>query len=242
MASNNLTDKKILVVGGSSGIGRQVVEELLSVGAELWVWARRDMDDLAAKGATVSQVDVTESLADSSPELPDRLDGVVYAPGSIELAPFRQLTPDTFLKEYDLNVVGAVRTLQYALDKLTHGEGASVVLFSTVATARGMNFHASIASAKAGVEGLAISLAAELSPKKVRVNVVAPSLTDTPLAEKLLSNDKRRQASAERHPLKRVGETGDIAAAVLYLLSAESSWVTGQRLGVDGGLSMISGM
>ncbi|MFW6329637.1 MAG: SDR family NAD(P)-dependent oxidoreductase, partial [Alkalispirochaetaceae bacterium] len=239
--TSDFTDKKILVVGGSSGIGRQVVEDLLSAGAEVWVWARRDMDDLAAKGAEVAQIDVTASFAEDAPELPESLDGLVYAPGSIELAPFQKLSPETFRSEYELNVVGAVRVLQYALGSLTAGEGSSVVLFSTVATARGMNFHASIAAAKSGVEGLALSLAAELAPKKVRFNVVAPSLTDTPLAEKLLSSDKRREASAERHPLKRVGETRDIAAAVLYLLSPGSSWVTGQRIGVDGGLSMLSG-
>ncbi len=218
------------------------MERLLDEGAELWVWARRDMSDLRDRGVHVSQVDVTEEIEPQSPELPESLDGLVYAPGSIELAPFRQLEPATFQKEYELNVVGAVRVVQYALGSLTADGGAGVVMYSTVATSRGMTFHASIAAAKSGVEGLAISLAAELASKKVRFNIVAPSLTDTPLAERLLNNEKRREASADRHPLKRVGEAGDIAAATLYLLSEEASWVTGQRLGVDGGLSMVSGL
>lgn len=238
--TQDFAGKRILVVGGSSGIGREVVSRLDEAGAELWVWARREMSDLRDKGIHVSQVDVTREIESGAAELPESVDGLVYAPGSIELAPFRQLKPELFQEAYNLNVVGAVRVIHYALNALTAGDGASVVLFSTVATSRGMNFHSAIASVKAGVEGLAISLAAEFASKKVRVNVVAPSLTDTPLAERLLSNDKRREASAERHPLKRVGEPADIAEAVTYLLS--SSWVTGQRIGVDGGLSMVSGL
>lgn len=218
------------------------MDRLLAEGAELWVWARREMPELQERGVHTSHVDVTKELKSQEPELPESLDGLVYAPGSIELAPFRQLTPEIFHKEFELNVVGAVRVIQYALGALTAEAGAGVVMYSTVATARGMTFHASIAAAKAGVEGLAISLAAELASKKVRFNVVAPSLTDTPLSERLLSNEKRRQASAERHPLRRVGEPGDIAAATLYLLSEDAGWVTGQRIGVDGGLSMVSGL
>jgi NAD(P)-dependent dehydrogenase (short-subunit alcohol dehydrogenase family) len=238
--TQDFNGKRILVVGGSSGIGREVVDRLREAGAELWVWARREMSDLRQDGVHVSQVDVTREIEPDSAELPESLDGLVYAPGSIELAPFRQLKPEKFQQEYDLNVVGAVRVIQFALNALTAEEGSSVVLFSTVATSRGMNFHSAIASVKAGVEGLAVSLAAEFASKKVRFNVVAPSLTDTPLSERLLNNEKRREASAERHPLKRVGQPGDIADAVEYLLL--SSWVTGQRIGVDGGLSMVSGL
>ena len=238
----DFSNKRIVVVGGSSGIGREIVERLHEAGAELWVWARREMSDLEGLGIHVSAVDVTRDIGGQSPELPEEVDGLVYAPGSIELAPFRQLSPEKMAVEYDLNVIGAVRVIQYALKALTRGGGGSVVFFSTVATSQGMNFHASIAAAKSGVEGLAISLAAEFASKGVRFNVVAPSLTDTPLAERLLSNEKRRQASAERHPLKRVGSPGDIAAAATYLLSDDASWVTGQRLGVDGGLSVVSGM
>lgn len=239
---DDFSGKKILVVGGSSGIGRAVVESVIDRGGSVWVWARRDMSDLRELGATVSEVDVTGDIEAQEPELPDSVDGLVYAPGSIELAPFRQLSPEKMAREFDLNVLGAVRVVQYALKSLTSQEGASVVFFSTVATAQGMNFHASVAAAKSAVEGLAISLAAEFAPKRVRFNVVAPSLTDTPLAERLLNNEKKRQGSADRHPLKRVGEPEDIAAAVRYLLSDGASWVTGQRIGVDGGLSTLSGV
>lgn len=230
-----------LIIGGSSGIGKSVVERLLTQGHSVTVWARRDKPDYDAGDPDYVQVDVTEDLPQDL-RVPEEIDGVFYAPGSIQLAPFRGLKPDAFQEDFNVNVLGAVRVLQKVLPKISDGHGASVVLVSTVAATIGMNFHASIATAKAGVEGLARSLAAELAPKSVRVNVIAPSLTDTPLASKLLDNDKKRERSAERHPLKRVGTVDDMAEAVLYLLSPGSGWVTGQVLGIDGGMARISGL
>jgi NAD(P)-dependent dehydrogenase (short-subunit alcohol dehydrogenase family) len=230
-----------LIVGGSSGIGKAVTERLLAQGHSVTVWARRDKPDYDEGDPDYVQVDVTEDLPQDL-SVPEELDGVFYAPGSIQLAPFRGLKPDAFQEDFNVNVLGAVRVLQKVLPQISDGHGTSVVLVSTVAATIGMNFHASIATAKAGVEGLARSLAAELAPKSVRVNVIAPSLTDTPLASKLLDNDKKRERSAERHPLKRVGTVDDMAEAVLYLLSPGSGWVTGQVLGIDGGMARISGL
>ncbi|TVQ22128.1 MAG: SDR family oxidoreductase [Spirochaetaceae bacterium] len=230
-----------LVVGGSSGIGKAVVERLLADGHAVTVWARREKPSYESGDPEYAQVDVTEDLPDDLP-VPDALDGVFYAPGNIQLAPFRGLKAEAFAHDYNVNVLGAVRVLQAVLPRIADGHGASVVLVSTVAATTGMNFHTSIAAAKAGVEGLARSLAAELAPKNVRVNVIAPSLTDTPLAAKLLDNDKKRERSAERHPLKRVGTVDDMAEAVTYLLTPRSGWVTAQVLGVDGGMSRISGL
>ena len=171
----------------------------------------------------------------SKAAVPDALDGLVYCPGSIDLRSFRSLKADTFQQAFDLNVVGAVRCLQAAERALKKSEQASVVFFSTVAVQRGMPFHAAIASAKGAIEGLTRSLAAEYAPK-IRVNAIAPSLTDTPLAEKLLASDDKREASAKRHPLNRVGTAGEIASMAAYLLSDNAAFVTGQIIGMDGGL------
>jgi 3-oxoacyl-[acyl-carrier protein] reductase len=162
----------------------------------------------------------------------------VYCPGSIDLKSFRSLKAPAFRTAFELNVVGAVRCLQAAERTLKKSGSASVVLFSTVAVQRGMPFHAAVAAAKGGVEGLTRSLAAEYAPV-IRVNAIAPSLTDTPLASKLLSSEEKRQASADRHPLKRVANATEIAAMAAFLLSDQAAFVTGQIVGMDGGLSSI---
>ena len=230
-----------LVVGGSSGIGLEIVRRLRAEGAEVLVWSRTAPEELNELGAHHTVVDTTRSLEEQGVSAPQRLDGLAYCPGSINLKPFSRFTDEDFLAEYEVNVLGAVRTLRLCLPALTHGDGASVVMFSTVAAQVGMSFHASIGAAKGAVEGLGRSLAAELAPKYVRVNMVAPSATDTPLAARVLGNEKKRDASAERHPLKRVGAPADMAAAALYLLSPDSGWMTGQVLRVDGGMSSVRG-
>jgi NAD(P)-dependent dehydrogenase (short-subunit alcohol dehydrogenase family) len=167
--------------------------------------------------------------------LPDRLDGFVYAPGSINLKPFKGYKAEEFRSDFEINALGAALALQKAEKALREGQG-SALLFSTVAVGQGMSYHASIAMAKGAVEGLVRSLAAEWAPV-VRVNAIAPSLTNTPLASKLLGNEARAAAAAERHPLKRVGEAEDLAAAGLALL--DNPWISGQVLGVDGGMSSL---
>jgi NAD(P)-dependent dehydrogenase (short-subunit alcohol dehydrogenase family) len=235
----DLTGSHYLVVGGSSGIGLELVRRLTAAGAQVTVWSRTAGDQLQHLGVRHVPFDATGSPEEQQVELPEHLDGIAYCPGSINLKPFDRLTDADFRNDYELNVLGAVRTLRASLPALKHGDGASVVLFSTVAAQVGMNYHASIASAKAAVEGLARSLAAELSPKYVRVNVVAPSATQTPLASRILGTEQKRDASAERHPLKRVGQPADMAAAAAYLLGPDSGWITGQVLSVDGGLSTL---
>ena len=167
--------------------------------------------------------------------LPEQLDGFVYCPGSINLRPFRGLKPKTFQEDFNLNVLGAVKSLQSVLPLLQKSPQASLVFYSTVAVTTGMPFHASVAAAKGALEGLTRSLAAEYAPK-FRVNCIAPSLTDTPLADKFLNNEAKLEKAQERHPLKQVGSAKNIAQMTAFLLGDESQWMTGQILHVDGGI------
>jgi 3-oxoacyl-[acyl-carrier protein] reductase len=230
--------KNILIVGGSSGIGLALVQQLSDAGAAVYNASRHASDKWPA-GVVHVELDVLGDTAALAEKLPEHLHGLVYCVGSINLKPFNRLTQDDFLNDYRLNVIGAVAVIQQALKALKSTQAASIVLFSTVAAKAGMGFHASIAAAKGGVEGLALSLAAELVPQHIRVNVIAPSLTDTPLAHALLNTPEKRDASAKRHPLGKFGSANDIAAAARFLLSDESTWMTGQVIGIDGGLSNL---
>lgn len=230
---NSLANKTILVIGGTSGIGAQIIQSLTALGARVLSASRRD---------TAFNWDATDPAADLSGILPEQLDGLVYCPGSINLKPFSRLSDEDFLQDFQLNVMGAIRAIRQAIPALKRSGNASVVLFSTVAAAQGMNFHASVGTSKRALEGLALSLAAEFAGSNIRFNVVAPSLTDTPLAAALLSSPEKQEASAKRHPLGRIGLPNDIAGASLFLLSDDSAWMTGQILAVDGGLSSIKSL
>ena len=171
--------------------------------------------------------------------MPEEIHGLVYCPGSINLKPFNRLTQQDFINDFQQNVLGAVAIIQKLLPNLKKANGASIVLFSTVAAKLGMPFHASIAASKAAIEGLAKSLAAELAGSKIRVNVIAPSLTDTPLATALLNTSEKKDASGKRHPLQRVGTAEEMAKFVAFLISEDSSWITGQIIGIDGGMGSL---
>ena len=224
--------KTFVVVGASSGIGHAIATSLLAQGNRV-ITISRNTPDLI--GNEHLQADVLGADLENI-SAPENINGLVYAPGSINLKPFRGLKPSDFQADLNVNLLGAVNVLQWA--QKSFAADASVVLFSTVAVSQGMPFHASVAAAKGAVEGLVRSLAAEWAPK-VRVNAVAPSLTDTPLAERLLNNDAKREGAAKRHPLQRFGTAQDVANAALFLLGDESRWMTGQVLGVDGGISTL---
>ena len=229
--------KKFLIVGGSSGIGLALTNRLDRGGNKVIVLSRNKNQLQLNNNIEHYKFDVLDqSQIPSSFE--DELDGLVYCPGSINLKPFRSFKEQDYIDDFRINAVGAVKVINQYLPNLKKVEKSSIVLFSTVAVETGMPYHASIAMAKGAVEGLTRSLAAEFAPK-IRVNAIAPSLTDTPMASKLLSNDEKKEASAKRHPLNSVGKPEEIANAAFYLLSDESSWVTGQILHVDGGISSL---
>ncbi len=226
--------KNILLIGGSHGIGLSIVKELQET-HKLFVASRSD-ESLSHENVTHIKFDATADDLDAS-QLPEKLDGFVYCPGTINLKPFKMMGMDTIKEDMELNFFSMVRVVKLIISKMQ--EGSSMVFFSTVAVGTGMPFHTSVAAAKGAIEGFAKSMAAEYAPK-VRVNVIAPSLVDTPLASRLLNNDKKREAMDERHPLKRVGTPEDIANSAVFLLSDKSTWITGQVIGVDGGLSTLN--
>lgn len=228
--------KNYLLIGGSYGIGNKIID-LLPDNATIIV-ASRTAEGLAGKNVKHIPFNVLEETLDLE-QLPEKIDGFVYCPGSINLRPFKGLKPEAFTNDFEINVMGAVRTLQHVQPLLAASEQASVVLFSTVAVQTGMPFHSSVATSKGAVEGLGRALAAEWAPK-VRVNVIAPSITDTPLANRFLNNDTKKEKAAFRHPLKRIGTSQDVAQLAAFLLSENSSWMTGQVLGLDGGMSVLN--
>ena len=221
-------------MGGGSGIGHYVIDKLVKQGHEVIAASRSIKDADLPESVERRQYDVT---ADEDFEMPDELNGLVYCPGTIKLQPFHRFKLDDVQRDFDINVKGAFRLIQQAIPALKKGKG-SVVMFSTLAVQTGLPFHSSISAAKGAVEGLVRSLAAEYAPH-IRFNAVAPSLTDTPMAEALLNNDRKRESNADRHPLKRVGTPEDIGAMAVHLLSDEASWITGQVFAIDGGMSAL---
>lgn len=222
------------MIGGNSGIGLATARLLKAQGISI-IAAARTPGPLAELGIPVQPFDAQNPV---TLDLPPVLDGLIYFPGSITLKPFQRLKAEDFLKDFQVNCLGAVAVLQSSMPSLKAAPLASVVLFSTIAVAQGLSFHASIAAAKGAVEGLTLSLAAELAPK-IRVNAIAPSLTDTPLAGNLLNSEVKMETAAKRHPLQQIGNADDIAQLAAFLLSDASKFFTGQILRPDGGLSSV---
>lgn len=225
------------IVGGSSGIGRELTLQLARNGNQVYAtWFKNEISG-NEENIQYNFLNVLEDKINVD-FLPDEIAGLVYCPGSINLKPFHRIKPEQFIKDFELQLIGAVKVIQAVLTKLKNSERGSIVLFSTVAVQSGFSFHSLVSSSKGAVEGLVRSLSAEFAPT-IRVNGVAPSLTDTPLAERLINTSEKKESNAQRHPLKRIGSSTDIANAAEYLLTEKSSWVTGQILHVDGGISTL---
>ncbi|MBM3452177.1 MAG: SDR family oxidoreductase [Bacteroidetes bacterium] len=221
--------KTFLFIGSNSDVALEAKKQLERQGNKIISISRNTSEDVSN---FLNGNPVTNNL----PEIEDSIDGLVYFPGSILLKPFKALKQGDFQNEYEINVLGAINSIQKYSSKLT--EGSSVILFSTVAVQIGMPFHSAVSVSKGAIEGLTRALAAEFAPK-IRVNCIAPSLTNTKMAEKFLSTPEKVEAVGQRHPLKKVGKKEDIANAVLFLLNESSDWMTGQILHIDGGMSTL---
>ncbi len=228
-----------LIIGASSGIGDALAMRLANAGHHVFGTYNTNLDVIEHPQINYFPLDVLDENF-ALDFLPDTLNGIVYCPGTINLRAFERIKPADFTSDFNLQVVGAIKTIQLAASKLKNTENASILLFSTVAVQTGLSFHSQVSASKGAIEGLTKALAAEYAPK-IRVNCIAPSLTDTPLAASLLNSDQKREANALRHPLKRIGSTDDIVNMAEFLLSEKASWITGQIMHVDGGISSVKG-
>ena len=227
--------KNILLIGGSYGIGLAIAKEL-QFENKVFI-ASRTNENIADLHVTHIPFDATTDTLDIT-KLPEVIDGLVYCPGSINLRPFKGLKLESFESDLQINFISLVKVIQTVLPNLTASNQSSIVLFSSVAASMGMPFHTSVSASKGAIEGFAKALAAEYAPK-IRVNVIAPSLTDTPLANKFLNSEEKKEKSAARNPMKKVGTSEDIAQMASFLLSEKSSWISGQIFHVDGGMSTL---
>lgn len=228
--------KNIVVIGASSGIGLELVKKLFKDN-KIFAFSRTKGELPDDPHVEWKEFDVTKDEL-TKDDLPDTIEGFAYCPGTINLKPLRGLKPEDVLHDFEVNALGGFKVFQSVQRQMKKAKTSSAVFFSTVAVQQGMPYHSSVSMAKGAVEGLVRSLAAEFAPS-VRVNAIAPSLTDTPLASRLLSTPERKDGSAQRHPLKRVGTTEDIASAAAFLLSDNSSWITGEVMKVDGGMGNL---
>jgi len=225
--------KTYLFAGASSQIAIATARILQEKGNEVIGISRQ------IENAIYNEFYTVESYTKSNfPTIDKTIDGIIYFPGSINLKPFHRISADEFQHDYTLNALGAVEFTQAYLGNLKNSEAPAIVYLSSVAATLGLPFHASIAMAKGALESLTRSLAAELAPK-IRVNCVAPSLTNTALGNKFLSTPEKIEASQNRNPMKKVGEPEEIAKALVFLITEESSWITGQIINVDGGMNKL---
>lgn len=224
-----------LVIGSSSKIGECLIQKLLQSNREIITISRSEQSITGVKQHFVHDIN------DKNKELPlieENLEGFIYLPGSMNLKPFSNFKLEQFEQDMQINFFSLVRCLEKYLPNLEKSPQASIVLFSTVAVQLGLAYHSTISAAKGAIEGFARSIAAEFAPK-IRVNVIAPSLLDTPLAKPILERPNQKELSEKRHPLHRIGQAADVANMANFLLSSESSWITGQIFHVDGGMSSV---
>ena len=220
---------KVLIIGGTKGIGKAIVSEIIE--EHEVVCLSRNISDFTHNNYKHIKFDV---LNDEFPEI-ESLDTLIYCPGTINLKPISTLTTDDFRYDFELNVIGAVKAIKKYLNLLKKSENPSILMFSTVATKLGMPYHSSVSVSKSGIDGLVKTLGAELAPK-IRINAIAPTITNTDLASKILRNEKVIENMIERHPLKKILSPDEIAKMASYLISKNSSSISGQIFNMDAGI------
>lgn len=238
-----MTQNTYLIFGGIGGIGEAIASQLVSAGHRVFVTSR----DLEKATVVAQQIGAHPLVADVldpasikqavTTASAQGLNGIAYCVGSIDLKPMSRTTSADLIKAFEVNTVGAFLAIQAATAALQVASG-SVVLFSSIAAQRGFSSHSAVGAAKGALESLARTLAAELAPK-IRINTIAPSLTDTPLAKPFTQNVKIAEAIAAMHPIARLGQADEMAALAVFLLSEASGWITGQVFPVDGGRSTL---
>jgi len=234
--------EKYVIFGATGSIGSSLAEQLKNSGNDIHLVGRNEseLSSISEKlGCSHTVADVLEKgFIEKVKSDISEIKGLAYCVGSIDLKPLKLTKKSDFMQSFNLNLISATEVIKTLADNLKKNKG-SVVLFSTVAVKQGFPNHAIVSSAKGAIEGLTLALAAEFAPN-VRVNCIAPSLTNSKISNFLLKNEKVAEGIAKMHPMKRIGEGGDSASVAKFLLTDESSWITGQILGVDGGRSSVA--
>ena len=227
--------KNILIIGGSSGVGQSLVKRLKANNNLISTYHKNPQEN--SENVNFYEYDVI-SGSPSNLQIPEALDSIIYCPGTINLKPFNRYTEDELIDDFKINVLGFLKILSAFKRHLLNTDNPSIVLFSSVAAQKGIAYHTQVACSKGAIESLTKTLAAELAPK-IRVNAIAPSLLNTPLADKFLNSELKIKNNIERHPLKKIGEANDISSMVEFLISDNAKWITGQVINIDGGLSTL---
>ena len=219
----------ILIIGGTKGIGKAIIDLLIEENKITCM--SRNVSDFNHENYNHIQLDAT---LDDFPDL-EKIDSLVYCPGSINLKPISTLSIEDFRNDFELNVIGAVKSIKKYLPLLKKGINPSILLFSTVATKLGMPYHASVSASKSAIDGIVKTLGAELAPK-IRINAIAPTITNTELASKILRNEKVLENMIERHPLKKILSANEVAKMAKFLISEDGSSISGQIINMDAGI------